>query len=102
VVVSWAPLELATPVVAEPGIIVEVMSPEGEADETHRKWISYHKIPSLKHYLVLAQDRCLVQIHSRSGDLRRERFVSAGTIELEDPQLRLVIAALYAQTELAA
>ena len=61
------------------------MSPASEADDTGRKWLSYQKIPSLRHYLVPAQDRCLVQIHSRAGDLWRERFVSAGTIELDDP-----------------
>ena len=102
VVVTCAPIDLTTPVVAEPVIIVEVMSPASEADDTGRKWLSYQKIPSLRHYLVLAQDRCLVQIHSRAGDLWRERFVSAGAIELDDPQLRLDVAALYAQTELAA
>jgi Uma2 family endonuclease len=74
VVVTCAALELTTPVVAEPAIIVEVMSPASEADDTGRKWLSYQKIPSLKHYLVLAQDRCLVQVHSRAGDLWRERF----------------------------
>jgi hypothetical protein len=100
VVVTCAPLDLATPVVAEPTIIVEVMSPASEADDTGRKWPSYQKISSLKHYLVLAQDRRLVQIHSRAGDLWRERFVSAGTIEPEDTQLG--VAALYAQTDLAA
>ena len=66
--------DLATPVVAEPAIIVEVMFPASEADDTGRKWLCYQKIPSLKHYLVLAQDRCLVQVHSRAGDLWRERF----------------------------
>jgi Uma2 family endonuclease len=74
VVVTCAALELTTPVVAEPAIIVEVMSPASEADDTGRKWLCYQKIPSLKHYLVLAQDRCLVQVHSRAGDLWRERF----------------------------
>jgi Uma2 family endonuclease len=102
VVVTCAPLDLTTPVVAEPAVIVEVMSPASEADDTGRKWLSYQKIPSLRHYLVLAQDRCLIQIHSRAGDLWRERFVSAGTIELDDPQVRLEVAALYAQTGLAA
>jgi Uma2 family endonuclease len=102
VVVTCVPIDLTTPVVAEPVIIVEVMSPASEADDTGRKWLSYQKVPSLKHYLVLAQDRCLVQIHSRAGDLWRERFVSAGTIEFDDPPLRLDVAALYAQTELAA
>jgi hypothetical protein len=43
-----------------------------------------------------------VQFHSRAGDLWRERFVSAGTIELDDPPLRLDVAAIYAATDLAA
>jgi Uma2 family endonuclease len=102
VVVTCAPLDLSTPVVAEPAIIVEVMSPSSEADDTLRKWFSYRKIPSLEHYLVVAQDRRLVQIHSRAGDLWRERFVSEGAIELDDPPLRVEVAALYAATEVAA
>jgi Uma2 family endonuclease len=102
VVVTGAPIDLSTPVVAEPTIIVEVMSPSSEADDTLRKWFSYRKIASLKHYLVLAQDRRLVQIHSRAGDLWRERFVSEGAIELDDPPLRVEVADLYAATELAA
>jgi Uma2 family endonuclease len=102
VVVTCAPIDLATPVVAEPVIIAEVMSPASEADDTGRKWLSYRNIPSLKHYLVLAQDRCLVQIHSREGDLWRERFASVGTIELDEPPVRLDVAACYARTGLAA
>ena len=41
VVVTSAPIDLATPVVPEPAIIVEVMSPASEADDTGRKWLSY-------------------------------------------------------------
>ena len=29
------------------------------------------------------------QVHSRAGDLWRERFVSSGAIELDDPTMRL-------------
>jgi Uma2 family endonuclease len=101
VVVTCAPIDLST-AVAEPTIIVEVMSPSSEADDTLRKWFSYRQITSLKHYLVLAQDRCLVQIHTRAGDLWRERFVSEGPVELEDPPLRIEIADLCAATDLAA
>lgn len=101
VVVTCAPLDLSTPVVAEPTIIVEIMSPWSEADDTHRKWFGYRKIPSLQHYLVMAQDRRLVQIHSRAGDLWRERFASEGPIELDDPPLRLDLAELYEATDVA-
>ena len=102
VVVTCAPIDLSTPVVAESTIIVEVMSPSSEADDARRKWFSYRKIGSLKHYFVIAQDRRLVQIHSRAGDLWRERFVSEGPIDLDDPPVRVEVAALYAATELAA
>jgi Uma2 family endonuclease len=102
IVVTCSPLDLSTPAIAEPAIIVEVMSPSSEADDTLRKWFSYRKIASLKHYLVIAQDRRLVQIHTRAGDLWRERFVSEGAIELDDPLLRVEVAALYAATEVAA
>jgi Uma2 family endonuclease len=102
VLVTCAPLDLTTPVIAEPAIIVEVMSPSSEVDDIGRKWFSYRKIPSLKHYLVLSQDERVVLIHSRAGELWRERFVSAGVLELDDPAVRLEVEALYAGTDLAA
>jgi Uma2 family endonuclease len=102
VVVTCAPIDLSTPAIAEPVIIVEVMSPSGEADDAGRKWFSYREIPSLEHCLVLSQDERAVQVHSRAGDLWRERFVSAGTIEPADPPVRLDIDAIYAVTDIAA
>ena len=74
-VVTCSELDLSTPVVAEPTIIVEVMSPKSEADDTGRKWQAYQKIVSLKHYILLSQDQRLVNVHSRAGDLWRERFL---------------------------
>lgn len=100
VVVTCAPLDLTSPVVAEPAVIVEMMSPSSEGDDTGRKWFSYRKIPSLKHYLVLSQDERVIQVHSRAGELWRERFVSSGTLELDDPPVRLEIDAVYAGTGL--
>jgi Uma2 family endonuclease len=102
VVVTCAQIDLSTPVIAEPVIIVEVMSPSSEADDAGRKWFSYRKIPSLEHYLVLSQDERAVQLHSRAGDLWRERFVSAGRVELDDPPVRLDIDAIHAATDIAA
>jgi Uma2 family endonuclease len=102
VVVTCSPLDLSTPVIAAPVIIVEVMSPSSEADDAGRKWFSYRKIPSLKHYLVVSQDERVVQVHSRSGDLWRERFVSSGAIDLGDPAVRVEVDAIYAATDVAA
>ena len=102
VVVTCTPIDHATPVIALPVIIVEVMSPSGKGDDNGLKWLAYRKIPSLQHYLVLAQHQRLVHLHSRAGDIWRERFVSEGTVELDDPPVRLEIAALYAATDIAA
>jgi Uma2 family endonuclease len=102
VVVTCAPIDLTTPVIAAPAIIVEVMSPSSASDDHGLKWLSYRKIESLKHYIVIAQDQRLVHVHSRAGDLWRERFVSAGSIALDDPSVLLEIDAVYAATEVAA
>lgn len=102
VLVTCAPLDHSTPAIAQPTLLVEVMSPSSEADDTGRKWLSYRKIPSLKHYLIVAQEQRVVQIHSRAGDVWRERFVSSGTLELDDPPLRLDLDAVYATTDIAA
>ena len=42
------------------------------------------------------------EVHSRAGDLWRERFVSAGAIELDDPDVRIEVEAIYAGTDIAA
>ena len=102
VVVTCAPLDLTTPVIAAPAIIVEVMSPSTEGDDHGLKWLSYRKLESLRHYLVIAQHQRLVHLHSREGDIWRERFVSAGSITLDEPPITLEVDAIYAATDLAA
>jgi Uma2 family endonuclease len=102
VVVTCSEIDLSSPVVAEPTIIVEVMSPKSEADDTGRKWQAYQKISSLRHYILLSQDQRLATVHSRAGDLWRERFLSAGIVDLDDPPVRLTVDDLYAATDIAA
>ena len=102
VVVTCSAIDLSTPVIAEPVIIVEVMSPSSEQNDTGLRWLAYRNIPSLRHYLVLSQDQRLVHVHSRAGDIWRERFLGAGALELDEPPVRLEIADLYTATDLAA
>jgi Uma2 family endonuclease len=102
VVVTCAPLDLTSPVIAEPVIIVEVMSPSSEQNDTGLRWLAYRNIPSLRHYLVLSQNQRLVHVHSRAVDIWRERFLGTGALELDEPPVRPEIADLYAATDLAA
>jgi Uma2 family endonuclease len=102
VVVTCSPIDHATPVIAEPIIIVEVMSPSSEQNDTGLRWLAYRNIPSLRHYIVLSQNQRLVHVHSRAGDIWRERFLNAGVLEIGEPPVRLELDALYAATDLAA
>jgi Uma2 family endonuclease len=102
VVVTCAPIDLTTPIIASPVLIVEVMSPSSAGDDHGLKWLSYRKIASLNHYIIIAQDQRLVHVHSRAGDIWRERFVSTGNLVLDDPPIRLDLDAVYAATDLAA
>ncbi len=102
VVVTCAPIDLATPVIAEPVIIVEVMSPSSAGDDHGLKWLSYRKIESLNHYIIVAQHQRLVHVHSRAGDVWRERFLSTGMLELDAPPVTLELDTIYAATDIAA
>jgi Uma2 family endonuclease len=68
-VVTCSPLDFATPRVVDPIIIVEVLSPSNEKDDTGRKLALYLKIPSLRHYLVIEQGRRQIVHHRRRDDL---------------------------------
>ena len=54
---------------SEPVIIVEVLSPWNEKDDTWRKLALYLRIPSLRHYLVIEQERRQIVHHERRDDL---------------------------------
>jgi Uma2 family endonuclease len=102
VVVTCSSIDHSTPVIAAPVIIVEVMSPSSEQNDTGLRWLAYRNIASLRHCIVLSQTQRLAHIHSRAGDIWRERFVSAGALELDEPPVRLELDPIYAATDLAA
>jgi len=102
VVVTCAPIDPSTPVIATPVIIVELASPSGQGDDSGLRWLACRKIASLKHDLVVAQDQRLVHLHPRAGDIWCERFLGEGVVELDEPPVTLEVDALYAATDLAA
>jgi Uma2 family endonuclease len=65
IVVTPEPLDLSKPRVDKPIIIVEVLSPSGEKDDLSRKLMPYIKIPTLRHYLAVAQDALRIIHHER-------------------------------------
>jgi Uma2 family endonuclease len=69
VVVTCSPLDFATPRVDDPIIIVEVLSPWSEKDDAGRNLTLYLKMPSLRHYLMIDQERRQIVHHERRDDL---------------------------------
>jgi Uma2 family endonuclease len=98
VVGTRSPLDFGTPRVSDPIIVVEVLSPSNEKDDVGRKLALYLRIPSLRHYLVIHQDRRLVVHHQRRDDLA-DAFLTTiappDPLRLDPPGIEIALAALY-------
>jgi Uma2 family endonuclease len=83
IVVACGRIDPTSPTLAEPVLIVEVLSPSTERDDTGRKWQGYCLISSLKHYLVVSQESRFVTVHTRTGASSfEERIYQDGVIDL--------------------
>ena len=52
--------------VADPAVVVEVLSPSTEAHDRVRKWREYSAIASLEHFVLVAQKERRVEVYSRT------------------------------------
>jgi Uma2 family endonuclease len=83
--------------VANPMILVEVLSPSTRHIDAAAKLAGYFSLPSVRHYLIVDPDRPLVIHHARGdGDALATRIASAGRLRLEPPGLELTIEDFYA------
>lgn len=100
VVVACGHIDYGSPTIAEPAVIVEVLSPYSERDDTLRKWQGYCLIPSLQHYLVVAQDSRFVTLHTRTGAASfEERVFQDGVVELGSLGVSLSLDEIYEDVE---
>lgn len=90
-------------VVETPVLIVEVLSATTEAIDRREKLLSYRRLPSLKEYVLVAQDTCRVEIYRREGDAWRWIAIEAADREVEfaSVNVTLPLAELYAGTEIS-
>jgi Uma2 family endonuclease len=52
--------------VADPAVVVEVLSPSTEAHDRVRKWREYSTFTSLRHFVLVAQKERRIEIYSRT------------------------------------
>ena len=74
----------------DPLIVVEVVSPSSERDDTGVKLLEYFSVPSIRHYLIVRPGEKAIVHHARSesGDIRTS-IVHGGEVRLDPPGLVL-------------
>ena len=79
-----------------PTVIFEVLSPTTEADDRGEKWAHYQQIPSLRHYVLVAQHRPRAEVFTRT-DLgwHYAEVLPGGAITLPAVEVSLPLDDLY-------
>jgi len=82
-------------------VAFEVLSPSTKARDLRWKRTAYTSLPSLTHYIVIAQDAVEVVVFSRGDDFAERRIRSIdNTIELRSLGISLPVAEIYRDTGL--
>lgn len=96
VAVECGAIDLATPTVVDPILIVEVLSPSSARGDLSSKWQGYCLVQSLRHYLVVAQDSRFAILHTRTGPASFEETIHLdGSIELSALGVPLSLDEIY-------
>ncbi len=82
--------------VAEPLVVVEVLSPSTGAIDEGTKLIGYFSLPSVCHYLIVDVDERNVVHHRRaSGEAIETRILTDGFLKLDPPGIEISIGAFF-------
>jgi Uma2 family endonuclease len=81
----------------DPCLVVEVVSPRTETTDRREKLAAYKRMPGLRAYLIVAQDRTWVEHHLRGEDnlWHRGDLVDDGRFSVPCPDTTLTLAEIY-------
>jgi Uma2 family endonuclease len=103
-VVCGAPafMDGALDTLTNPALIVEVLSPSTEAYDRGEKFLQYRTIDSLREYVLIAQDRVLVERFVRTGESWTLSTVSDldAALELTSVDCSIPLREIYYDVEL--
>jgi Uma2 family endonuclease len=82
---------------SDPCLVVEVVSSSTETTDRREKLAAYKRMPGLRAYLIVSQDRRWVECHLRSDDgvWRRGDLVDEGRFSTPCPETNLSLAEIY-------
>jgi Uma2 family endonuclease len=83
--------------VTAPTALFEILSPESEARDRGEKWQEYQSLRSLRHYVLIAQDRLRVEHFRRieNGWHYQELSGPDAVLGLDPPGIALALRELY-------
>lgn len=89
-----------------PSLVIEVLSPESVKRDRDKKFLAYLKIPTLRYYLLIAQDHIRIEVYSREKDQSGWAFHVYESLEEVIPldllDIELSVKAVYDEVELLA
>ena len=82
--------------ITNPVVVLEVLSPSTETYDLGAKFHQYRRLPTLREYVVLAQDRRFASVARRAGDLWAFEDLGPGSLlQLTSIELELPLDAVY-------
>lgn len=81
--------------VANPVIVVEVLSPTTQSVDLADKLADYFRVPSIQHYVIVRARRREVIHHRREGVEIVSSVINRGTIALDPPGIVIDLADFY-------
>lgn len=87
------------PILLNPTLIVEVLSPSTMGLDLGEKRIEYQQIPSLQAYLIIWQDQALAELFQRQGDIWVRTLYTGreATLTIDSLSIMLALADVYAE-----
>ena len=81
-------------IIESPLIVVEVVSPSSERDDTGAKLVDYFSVAGIRHYLIIVPEKRVVVHHQRNEEGIATRIAHDGDIALNPPGLTVAVATL--------
>lgn len=82
--------------ITNPVVVLEVLSPSTEAYDLGAKFHHYRRLPTLREYVVLAQDRRFASVARRAGDLWAFEDLGPGSrLQLPSIEQEVPLDAIY-------
>ena len=72
--------EEAGSMLANPTVIIEVLSPTTEKRDRGAKFKSYKALPSLQEYVLIGSEYRTIEVHRREGDFWRQYLYGEGDL----------------------